>query len=150
MSECKEVRQYPERPLVGIGAVIVGDGRVVLVRRAHEPLKNEWSLPGGAVEVGETLAAAVVREVREETGLSVSVGPVIEVVDRVHRDAHGRVEYHFVIVDYVCAVVGGTLTAGSDAADVCWADIEELSRYRLTEPALRVIAQGIGLVAGSH
>jgi 8-oxo-dGTP diphosphatase len=143
------VRKFPERPVVGVGAVIVRNGRVVLVKRAHEPLKGEWSLPGGAVEVGETLATALVREVREETGLDVSVGPIVEVLDRVHHDAEGRIEYHFVILDYVCAVIGGTLAPSSDAADVCWAAIEDLPRYHLTEAALAVIAKGLRVAAGS-
>ena len=94
-----------------MGAVIVDGDRVVLVKRAHEPLKGEWSLPGGTVEVGETLAEAVAREVREETGLNVHVGPLVEVLDRVHRDRDERVEYHFVLLDYRCTVVSGTLDA---------------------------------------
>src|SRR4051812_12924157 len=98
-----DLRIYPERPIVGVGAVIVDHhGRVVIVKRSHEPLKGEWSLPGGTVEVGETLAEALVREVREETGLDVAVGPLIEVLDRVHRADDGRIEYHFVLLDYRC------------------------------------------------
>jgi mutator protein MutT len=127
---------------VGVGAVIIDGGRVLLVKRAHEPLKGQWSLPGGAVEVGETLADAVVREVREETGLDVRVGDVVEVIDRVHRGADGRVEYHFVIVDYLCAPIGGRLQHASDASDVCWAPIAALAPYELTETALAVIAKG--------
>jgi mutator protein MutT len=97
-------RQYPDRPFVGVGAVIVDGGRVLLVRRKHEPLAGEWSLPGGAVEVGETLEECVIREMREETGLDVEVGPVIEVFDRITRDGAGRVQYHFVLVDYLCCL----------------------------------------------
>jgi len=137
------MRAFPDRPVIGVGAVVVDGGRVVLVKRAHEPLKGEWSLPGGAVEVGETLAEAVAREVREETGLEVAVGPVVEVVDRVHRTSDGRVEYHFVIIDYLCAVASGTLRSGSDAADACWAAAGDLARYRLTDLATPVIRKAL-------
>jgi mutator protein MutT len=132
-------RSYPERPIVGVGAVIVDGDRVLLAQRAHEPLKGQWSLPGGAVEVGETLAEALGREVREETGLEVRVGPVVEVIDRVHRAADGRVEYHFVIVDYLCEPAGGTLAHSSDAADVRWAHMDDLDAFKLTEQARAVI-----------
>ncbi len=115
--------------------------RVVLVKRAHEPLKDEWSLPGGAVEVGETLAEALAREVREETGLDVCVGPVVEILDRVHRATDGRVEYHFILIDYLCTVHGGELTAGSDAADACWVAVDDLATYRLADAAMAVIAK---------
>jgi 8-oxo-dGTP diphosphatase len=140
------VRQYPERPIVGVGAVIVDGDRVVLVQRAHEPLKGEWSLPGGTVEVGETLVDAVAREVREETGLNVRVGSLVEVLDRVHRGADGRVEYHFVLLDYKCTVLSGTLGHGSDASAACWARREDLVRYGLSETAIRVVTKGLDSV----
>ena len=139
------MRQFPERPIVGVGAVIVNDGCVVLVKRAHEPLKGEWSLPGGTVEVGETLAEAVAREAREETGLDVRVGSLVEVLDRVHRNAEGQVEYHFVLLDYRCTVVSGALAHGSDASDACWARRDDLARYGLSDAALRVIAKSLEL-----
>jgi mutator protein MutT len=122
--------------------VIVENGRVLLVRRAHEPLKGEWSLPGGAVECGETLVAAVAREVREETGLEVEVGPVAEVLDRIRTDADGRIRYHFVLVDYVCRPTGGTLAHGTDAADVAWAPIAKLAEYRVADVTVAVIRKG--------
>jgi len=125
-----------------VGAVILDAGRVLLVRRGQEPLKGEWSLPGGAVEVGETLEAALVREVCEETSLDVVVGPVLEVLDSIRHDADGRAQYHYVIVDYACRVRAGTPTAavrGTDADDVQWVPVEELDRYRVTTTAIAVI-----------
>src|SRR5262245_12609674 len=136
-------RLFPERPIVGVGAVILEGDRVLLVRRAHEPLKGEWSLPGGAVELGETLAEALAREVREETGLEVRVGPVVEVLDRVHRAPDGRIEYHFVLVDYLCALAGGQLAAASDADGACWVPVDDLASYRLAREALAVIAKAV-------
>ena len=122
--------------------MILDGDRVLLIQRGQEPLKGEWSLPGGAVEIGETLEAALAREVREETSLDVVVGPVVEVLDSIRRDAGGRVEYHYVIVDYACRVRGGTPTAaarGTDAADVRWVPVGELERYGVTSTAIAVI-----------
>ena len=100
-------RAYPDRPFVGVGGVIVDQGRVVLIKRRFEPLAGQWSLPGGAVDVGETLVECVAREMLEETGLVVEVGPVVEVFDRIIRDGDGRVQFHYVLVDYVCRPIGG-------------------------------------------
>jgi ADP-ribose pyrophosphatase YjhB (NUDIX family) len=129
--------------------VIVHDGRVLLVKRKHEPLKGRWSLPGGAVEVGETLEHCLVREMAEETGLEVGIGPVIEVFDRITRDEAGRVVYHFVLVDYLCWPVGGELCAGSDVADAAFANPGDLHRYDLTEKAVSVIERAM-VVAREH
>lgn len=142
-------RDYPDRPFVGVGAVIVDGSRVVLVRRGSEPLAGEWSLPGGAVEIGETLTDCVVREMREETGLDVEVGPVIEVFDRITRDDQGHVQYHYVLVDYLCSAVTGTLQAGSDVDAAVWADESELSAYRLAEAVTTVIRRGFELARGA-
>jgi mutator protein MutT len=139
------VKTHPDRPIVGVGAVIVDRDRVVLVKRAHEPLKGEWSLPGGRVEVGETLAEALAREVREETGLEVQVGSLVEVLDRIHRGSDRRVEYHFVLLDYRCTVIAGTLTHGSDASDACWAARDDLARYKLSDAATRVVLKALEL-----
>jgi ADP-ribose pyrophosphatase YjhB (NUDIX family) len=137
------MRTYPDRPVVGVGAVVIVGGKVVLVKRAHEPLKGRWSLPGGAVEVGETLRDACAREVLEETGLIVEVGALVEVFDRIMLDADGSVEYHFVLVDYVCRPIGGELDSGTDASDVVLADPTDLSPYRLTDKAIEVIRKAV-------
>jgi 8-oxo-dGTP diphosphatase len=136
-------RRYPDRPFAGIGGIIVHDGRVVLVKRRFEPLAGQWSIPGGAVEAGETLEDCVVREMSEETGFVVEVGPVVEVLDRITRDDEGRVVYHFVLIDYLCRPVGGELRAGSDVAEAVLAEPYELAQYELTEKALAVIERAL-------
>jgi ADP-ribose pyrophosphatase YjhB (NUDIX family) len=138
-------RLRPSRPVLGIGAVIVDDGQVVLVRRAHAPLQGEWSLPGGAVELGETLADAVRREVLEETGLAVDVGPLVEVIERVERDEAGGIEYHFVVADYKCRRLGGTLAPGSDASDARWVDPASLADLRVTDTAMFVVRKALAM-----
>lgn len=138
-------RQYPERPIVGVGAVIVDEGKVLLVKRKYEPLKGQWSLPGGMVEIGETLETALAREMLEETGLRVDVGPVIEVFDRIMRDEQHRVRYHFVLIDYLCWPTGGLLQAGSDVEEAIWAEPAALGGYALTEKATSVIERGLTL-----
>jgi ADP-ribose pyrophosphatase YjhB (NUDIX family) len=139
-------RRYPPRPVVGVGAVIVDDGRVVLIKRKYEPLAGQWSLPGGTLEIGESLEAGVAREMREETGLEVAVGPVIDVFDRILLDTEGRVRYHFVLIDYLCRPIGGTLVAGSDVADAVLADPAGLASFRLTPKAISVIDRALTMV----
>jgi 8-oxo-dGTP diphosphatase len=139
-------RQYPARPIVGVGAVIVDAGKVVLIRRRYEPLKGRWSLPGGTLELGETLECGAAREVLEETGLRVEVGPLVEVFDRIMLDEERRVRYHFVLVDYLCRPVGGTLQAGSDVDAAVLVAQTSLGDYDLTEKASAVIARGLELV----
>ena len=136
-------RKYPDRPYVGVGAVIVRDGKVLLVKRKYEPLAGRWSLPGGAVEIGETLEACLAREMLEETGLEVTVGPVIEVFDRITHDEGGRVAYHFVLVDYLCWPVGGVLSAGSDVAEAVFADPMDLHQFELTAKATAVVERAL-------
>jgi 8-oxo-dGTP diphosphatase len=136
-------REYPSTPAIGVGAVIVRGGRALIVRRAHEPRKGEWSLPGGLVHLGESLADAARREVREETGLEVDLGPIIETFDRVHRDADGRVRYHFVIIDFVAWSSGGEAVAGSDAEAVAWVSAEEIDHYGVNAHAKAVILKGL-------
>ena len=136
-------RRYPDRPYVGIGGIIVHEGRVVLVKRRFEPLAGQWSIPGGAVETGETLEACLIREMAEETGFVIEVGPVVEVLDRITHDDAGRVLYHFVLIDYLCWPVGGELRAGSDVAEAVLAEPSELAQYQLTEKALLVIERAL-------
>lgn len=133
------MREYPPRPIVGVGGVVVDGQRVLLVRRGHEPLKGEWSIPGGAVELGETLEVACAREVREETGLDVDVGPMIDVFDRIRLDADGRTVFHYVLVDFVCRPTGGTLAYASDAIDVRWASLVDLPELGVQRTTVSVI-----------
>ncbi len=148
-------RDYPDRPIVGVGAVIVhrkdreDRGRVLLIRRGSPPLLGEWSLPGGVVELGETLRAAAEREAREETGLIVKAGDVIEVLDRIIPGREGAPQYHYVLIDFLCTLQGGELHAGGDAADVRWAGESELAEYKLEQPAVEVIRKAF-LAAKSY
>ena len=134
--------QFPDRPVVGVGGVVVKDGKALIVKRGHAPRQGEWSLPGGRVELGETLIEAVRREIKEETGLDVDVGPLIEAFDRVHR-VDGRVQYHFVILDYLCTCTGGTLCAGDDADDATWVGASELNAFGVNAFAAAVIRKGL-------
>lgn len=141
-------RRYPERPVVGVGAVVVHEGRVVLIKRRFEPLAGQWSLPGGTLEIGETLEAGVAREILEETGLEVQIGPVVEVFDRILLDPDRRVRYHFVLIDYLCRPIGGRLQAGSDAADAVFVEPSTVPSYRLTPKAASVVERGVAMAAG--
>jgi ADP-ribose pyrophosphatase YjhB (NUDIX family) len=135
-------REFPEVPLVGIGAIIIEGDRVVLVKRAHPPIQGQWSIPGGVLEVGEMVREAAVREAREETGLIVEPGDLLGVYDRILRNVEERVQYHYVLIDFLCRAVGGTLFAASDAADVRWFRREELTALNLAEDTLDVIKEG--------
>ncbi len=137
-------REFPTTPLVGVGAVIVAEGKVLLVRRGNEPLKGRWTLPGGLLEVGETLAEGVVREVREETGLAVEPVELIELMDRIQR-AGERIQYHYVLADYLCRVTGGALQAASDADAARWVERAEWNSHSalvLDPVTVRVIEKG--------
>jgi ADP-ribose pyrophosphatase YjhB (NUDIX family) len=130
-------REFPETPLVGVGAVVVQEGRVLLVRRGKEPLRGQWSLPGGMLEVGEALTDGAAREVREETGLTVEPVELVELLDRIYRE-DGRVRYHYVIADYLCRVVGGELEAASDADEARWVERAEWNRQDTLGGALKL------------
>ena len=136
---------YPEQPIGSVGAVIVDAGRVLLIKRGQPPLQGRWSLPGGVVEVGETLQEALVREVREETGLEVEVGPVVEVLERIEREADNRVEYHYVIIDYRCLVRGGQLTCGSDADEGRWVTACDVASFGVTAAVASVVHKALAL-----
>lgn len=129
--------------MLGVGAIIVDGASVLLIERGKDPLKGWWSLPGGAVETGELLEAALRREVREETGLEVAPLAVVELFERITPDSEGRAAYHFVLVDYLCRVTGGKLRAGDDAAQALWVRREHLARYRITEGTLPVIEKAL-------
>lgn len=149
-------REYPDRPVVGVGGVVIENRRALLIRRGGEPLMGQWSIPGGMLELGETIEAGVARELREETGLEVRVVELIEVFERIfHRKDPGegapeisgpaRPQYHFVILDYLCERVRGDLCAGSDVTDVAFASEDELPRFQLTEAATRVLRKAFAL-----
>lgn len=135
-------REFPEHPLVGVGAIVIERSRVLLVKRAHPPIQGEWSIPGGVLEVGEMVREAAVREAREETGLVVEPGELLGVFDRVLRDPEQRVQYHYVLIDFLCRPVGGELRAASDAEEVRWFTLEELPALKLAEDTEEVIRKG--------
>ncbi len=142
-------REYPDRPIVGVAAVVIEDDRVVLVRRGSPPAYGEWSLPGGAVKSGETLEKAVVREVKEEIGLKVEVMELVAVLDRIFLDPEGEVQFHYVLMDFLCRSKGGRLRASSDAMSCAQVAVKALSRYRLTQETREVINRAYQRLNGS-
>jgi 8-oxo-dGTP diphosphatase len=138
-------REYPDCPRVGVGAVVLDRGRVLLVRRGGQPSSGRWSLPGGLVELGETTADAVCREIREECGIDITVGGLAGVVDRVTRDAEGRVRYHYVLVDYLAFADTDAVVAGTDAAECRWVEIERVSELDVTDGLIDMIRRAVAL-----
>jgi len=135
-------REFPTQPFIGVGAIVIEGDRVLLVKRAHPPIQGQWSIPGGVLEVGELVREAAVREAREETGIIVEPGVLLGVYDRVLRHADGRVQYHYVLIDFLCRAVGGELQASSDASEVRWFKREELPALKLADDTQDVIRQG--------
>ncbi len=129
-------RLYPDHPVVGVGAIVLKPGKILLEKRGNEPAKGQWTIPGGVVEVGESLEEAVLRETSEETGMEAENPKLIDVVDQVHRDLEGKIEYHYVIIDYVVRIKSGEPKPSSDAADLKWVPMEEVEGYDLT-PSFR-------------
>ena len=136
-------RNYPEHPLIGVGAVVVEGGRVLLVRRDTEPLRGEWSVPGGMLELGEKLRDGVRREALEETGVKVEPGEVLDVFDSIFTDALGKTQYHYVLIDYLCRPISGEALAGSDVSDVRWVSLEALPAMGLRKSIGQVVRKGI-------
>ena len=135
-------REYPDAPLVGVGAVVIVEDRVLLIKRGQEPLLGEWSIPGGAMEVGETIREAVVREVLEETGLAVGTSQLLGVFDRVVRDADGKLLYHYVLIDFLCRRISGDSLAAGDADEARWFRRDEVGKLQLPKDTAEVIRMG--------
>jgi 8-oxo-dGTP diphosphatase len=135
---------YPQLPIIGVGAIIIQEGKLLLEKRGHEPAKGRWSIPGGVVELGERLKVAVVRETKEETGLDVEVVDLAGVVDQIDVDDVGKVKYHFVIVDFHVKILGGSLQPDSDADELRWISLAEVEEYDLTASFRRFFVKNKG------
>lgn len=142
-------RDYPDHPLLGVGAIIVYNEQVLVVRRANPPLQGEWSIPGGLVETGETTREAITREIREETGLTIEPVELVEVFERILRDANSRVRYHFVVIDYLCRIVSGNVRSGSDVSEIRWARLEDLQILGITPETCEVIHKALNVAKKS-
>lgn len=138
-------REYPGRPMVGVGGVVIENGSALLIRRGSPPHQGEWTIPGGLLELGETLVEGVRREIAEETSLQVEVLGLIELFERIIPDGSGRLKYHYVVADYLCRRQAGEPRAGGDAADVAWVPEDQLEKYTLTEAAMRVLRSAFAM-----
>lgn len=141
------MREYPETPLVGVGAIVLDGGRVLLVKRGRPPALGKWSFPGGRVRVGESVEAALLREVREECGMAIQLKGLVGVVDRIIPDPAGRVQYHYVLIDFLAAPLAGEARAGSDAEAVRWVPVGEVASLDLTEGLEAMIQKAVALEA---
>ncbi len=145
-------REYPERPIAGVGAVVLHGDQVLLTRRGRPPNEGQWTLPGGAVEAGEPLRTAIEREVREETGLAVEAGPVVGLLERIVRDEAGRARYHYVLIDFLCTLVAGAPTdvvCGDDCPEARWVSPSDLGGLAVTEGTREVLARAVGVAHGT-
>ncbi len=138
-------REYPPRPIVGVGGVTFRGDRVLLAQRGKEPGRGSWSIPGGALKVGETLRQGVAREVREECSIEVEVGPVADVFERIIEDEQGRTRFHYVVLDYVVEYQSGELIPATDCLAAEWVSLSDLGRYNLTEAATAVILKAYAM-----
>jgi ADP-ribose pyrophosphatase YjhB (NUDIX family) len=138
-------REYPHRPIVGVGAVILKGERVLLARRANSPGKGLWSLPGGAVECGETLTEALKREIEEEISAHIEIGGLVDVYDRIFRDEVGRVRYHYVLVDYWGRIAAGKPQAGSDISEIGWFAVKDLDSMQVGGQLKAAVKKATGL-----
>lgn len=136
-------RRYPPQPIASVGVVVLKGDEVLLVRRGHEPRQGEWSIPGGVIELGETIKEAARREVKEECGLDIRVGRVLDVIDAIYGDEEGRIRYHYVLVDMAATYLNGELKAGSDVEEARWVKREELHRLSLPEKTRAVILKAL-------
>jgi ADP-ribose pyrophosphatase YjhB (NUDIX family) len=139
-------REYPEQPIVGVGGIIFQDESVLLIKRGREPALGQWSIPGGAVELGETLQAAVVREILEETGIKAEPLALVKILDRIFRDQEGKVAYHYVLVDFLCRHTGGEVRPGSDALEARFVPIAELASLNVIPATRDVVHQAARLL----
>ncbi|HEV2617405.1 MAG TPA: NUDIX hydrolase [Candidatus Acidoferrales bacterium] len=145
-----EDREYPERPVIAVGGVVISDARVLLIRRAQPPLEGRWSIPGGLLELGESIAQAIARELLEEAGVQVRALELIEIYEKVLRLPNQPPQYHFVILDYLCELKGGAAQAGSDVTDVSWVPEHDLERFDLTVAAKRVVNRAFAMSREHH
>ena len=135
-------REYPQQPLIGVGAIIIKDRRVVLIKRGKPPLLGEWSIPGGMLELGETLRQGAEREAVEETGFMVRATELLGVFERIVPDAEQRISYHYVLIDFLCEIISGELCASHDACDAKWFTPQEVAALPLAEDTAAVIQLG--------
>lgn len=146
MADEREERLYPSRPLVAVGAVVWDGGRVLLERRGRPPAQGSWAIPGGLIELGETAAAALCREVREECGIEIEVGPLLGLFEPILRDDAGRIRYHYTIIDFLAFYRGGELRPGDDAAEARWVAPDDLSRYELSAATRAMIGRALARI----